>query len=99
MPLMRVLDFVLRQGGPFAYADLSTPVFVCGKPLDLEESDRQSTHLRKRGRSKVACTVEQCNKRFRDSDELYAHLLEHPQFCSQCEEEQDELINRLTFRE
>lgn len=98
MPLMRVLDFVVRQAGPFAYTDLSAPVFVCGKPLDLEESDRQLAHLRKRGRSKVPCVVEQCNKKFRDSNELYAHLLEHPQFSSQCEEEQDELIDRLTFK-
>jgi len=42
--------------------------------------------------------MEQCNKQFRGSNELYAHLLEHPQFCGQCEEEQDELINRLTFQ-
>ena len=95
---MRVLDFVLRQGGPFAYTDLSVPVFVNSKPLDLEESNCQMAHLRKRGRTKVACIVEQCNKRFRNSDELCAHLREHPQFCGRSEEEQDELINRLTFQ-
>ena len=95
---MRVLDFLLCQHGPFAYADLSTPVFVCSKPLDLEESNGQLCHLRKRGAEKTPCTMEGCKKKFRDSDKLYTHLLEHPQFSGQPDEMQDEIIDRLTFR-
>lgn len=95
IPLLRVLDFVLRPSGPFAYADLSAPVSVCSKPLDLDDSDRQLTHLGKRVRPKATCVAERCNKRFRDGEELYAHLLEHREFCDQCDEEQDELLNRV----
>lgn len=98
-PLIHVLDFVLRPSGPFSYADHSTPVFVCSKPLDLEETEKKFTHLKKRVHPKVSCNLEHCNKKFRDTDELYDHLLQHPQFASKPEEEQIDLIDQLEFQD
>jgi len=97
IPLVRVLDFTLRHSGAFAYADHSAPIFVCGKPLDLEESERQLAHLRKRTHTKVTCVVKQCNKRFHDGEELYEHLLEHPEFCGLSDEQRDEMLSGLSF--
>lgn len=95
MPLLRILDFTLRPEGSFAYADLSAPVFVCGKPLDLEESDRRLAHLGKRPQAKAVCIVDQCNKRFRHGEDLYTHLLEHPEFAGKSVDEQEELMSRI----
>lgn len=97
IPLVHVLDFTLRHGGAFAYADHSAPILVCGKPLDLEESERQLAHLRKHPHTKVTCVVKQCNKRFRDGEELYEHLLEHPEFCSLSDEQRDDMLSGLSF--
>lgn len=98
IPLVHVLDFTLRHGGPFAYADHSAPIFVCGKPLDLEESERQLAHLQKRPNTKVNCIVKQCNKRVHDGEELYEHLLEHPEFCSLSDEQRDETLSGVCFQ-
>lgn len=98
-PLVRVLDFIHRQGGPLAYADLSTPAFICGKPLDLTDSERCLAHLRKRGRAKTPCTEGQCNKKFRDAEALFEHLLEHPRFRARPEEEQEEFMSQLVFQD
>jgi len=95
MPLLRVLDFTLRHVGPFAYADLSAPVFLCAKPLDLEDSDRRLAHLGKRQQVKVECTAGQCNKRFRPGEDLYAHLLEHPEFSHKSVDEQEQFLDRI----
>ena len=95
MSLLRVLDFTLRHVGPFAYADLSAPVFLCAKPLDLEESDRRLAHLGKRQQVKVVCTAGQCNKRFRPGEDLYAHLLGHPKFSHKSVDQQEQFLDRI----
>lgn len=98
IPLVRVLDFTLRSSGPYAYTDHSAPIYVCGKPLDLQESDRELAHQQKRPHTKVACMVKQCNKKFRDGETLYEHLLEHPEFSSLPDEQRDEILSGLSFQ-
>lgn len=90
---MRVLDFIRRPSGPLAYADLSSPVFVCSKPLDLEQSNERLSHLRKKDRAKVPCGIGQCKKKFRNAEELCTHMLEHAEFRDRSEEAQAKLID------
>lgn len=98
IPLVSVLDFTLLSRGPYAYTDHTAPIYVCGKPLDLQESDCQLAHLQKRAHTKVACIVKQCNKRFHEGEDLYEHLLEHPEFSSLPDEQRDDILSGLSVQ-
>jgi hypothetical protein len=96
-PLVQVLHAVRAPAAPLSYADLSAPVFVCSKPLDLAESDNQVRRIRHWVTHKAHCPVGRCRKKLSDAEHMYSHLMEHQEFRSQSEEEQLETLNRLMF--
>jgi hypothetical protein len=96
-PLVHVLTYLTEATGRHEFRDLSAPIWVSTKKLDLTSSDSHVRHISKQALGRFHCPVGACTKHYKYHRKLSHHLYKHDEIRKLPDEVRDHVMNDLVF--
>lgn len=96
-PLIDVLHFLTMPTGRHEFRDLSDPIWVCTKRLDIDASNARLRHCAPDALGRFFCPVMACKKNYKYHGRLVIHLSKHNEITRLEAELRDHVMNDLIF--
>lgn len=94
---MEVLHYLTDSEHRHEFRDLSAPIWVSPKRLDIVASTARLMHHSKDTLGRFYCPVIHCKKSYKYHSRLGRHLLKHEEFHRLPADSRDQVMNDLTF--